>query len=49
MNVKNPSGKVFKQPLTLGKQTIRSKIIDNSFEYLLKLETIDGKPVNITF
>ena len=44
LNVKNPYGKCFKQPLKLYNQIVWSELFDNSVEYPPTLKTIDDTP-----
>ena len=45
LNVKNPYGKCFKQPVKLYNQIIWSELIDNSVVYLATLKSNDNTPL----
>ena len=45
LNVRNPYGKGFKQPLRTSNEIIWNETIDNSIDYLLTLKSIDGTPL----
>ena len=48
LNVRNPFGKGFKQPLNLENGSVWNATIDSSITYLLALKDINGIPLSFT-